>query len=113
MPENCRILKINNPILTNTDLLKIRHMQIPGFKVADVSILYYKNTSLEKAIERLFVEIDNAFENGSNFIILTDKGISENTVAIPSLLAVSAVQQHLVNTKKKDKNFIDIGNRRS
>jgi glutamate synthase (ferredoxin) len=106
VPENCRILKINNPILTNTDLLKIRHMQIPGFKVADVSILYYKNTSLEKAIERLFVEIDNAFENGSNFIILTDKGISENTVAIPSLLAVSAVQQHLVNTKKRTRTSL-------
>jgi len=107
-PENCKILKINNPILTNTDLLKIRNMSIDGFKVTDVSTLYYKNTSLEKAIQRLFSEIDNAFENGANFLILTDKGINENTVAIPSLLAVSAVQQHLVNTKKRTRTSLII-----
>ena len=108
VPDNCKILKINNPILTNTDLLKIRNMKIEGFKVTDVSILYYKNTSLEKAIDRLFVEIDNAFENGANFLILTDKGINENTLAIPSLLAVSAVQQHLVNTKKRTRTSLII-----
>ena len=45
-PENCKVLKVHNPILTNTDLLKIKYMNVPGFKVATVSINYYKNTSL-------------------------------------------------------------------
>ena len=52
-------MRINNPILTETDLLKIKNMKEPGFKVAEVlPITYYKNTSLEKAIDRLFVEVD-------------------------------------------------------
>ena len=50
-PENCKILKVDNPILTCTDLLKIKHMKQPGFKVEVIPITYYKNTSLEKAIE--------------------------------------------------------------
>ena len=59
-PENCKVLKVHNPILTNTDLLKIKYMNVPGFKVATVSINYYKNTSLEKAIDRVFLEVDRA-----------------------------------------------------
>ena len=57
-PENCKNLKINNPILTNTDLLKIKNMNVEGFKVETIPITYYKNTSLEKAIDHLFVEVD-------------------------------------------------------
>ncbi len=100
-PENCRVLKINNPILTSTDLLKIKTMNVEGFKVRVIPILYYKNTSLEKAIEHLFVEADRAYRDGANILILSDRGVDENHVAIPSLLAVSALQQHLVKTKKR------------
>ena len=52
-PENCRVLKINNPILTNTDLMKIKNLKADGFKVEVLPIIYYKNTSLEKAVDRL------------------------------------------------------------
>ncbi|MTK09074.1 MAG: glutamate synthase large subunit [Hungatella sp.] len=99
--ENCKILKVNNPILTCTDLLKIKHMKRPGFKVEVIPITYYKNTSLEKAIDRLFLEADRAHRDGANIIILSDRDIDENHVPIPSLLAVSALQQHLVKTKKR------------
>ena len=99
--ENCQVLKIKNPILTNTDLLKIKHMKKEGFKVGVVPIIYYKNTSLEKAIDRLFVEADRAYRDGTNILILSDRGVDENHVAIPSLLAVSAMQQHLIQTKKR------------
>lgn len=99
--ENCKILKVNNPILTCTDLLKIKHMKKPGFKVEVIPITYYKNTSLEKAIDRLFLEADRAHRDGANIIILSDRDIDENHVPIPSLLAVSALQQHLVKTKKR------------
>ncbi len=99
--ENCQMLKINNPILTNTDLLKIRNMHVAHFKVETIPILFYKNTSLEKAVERLFVQVDRAYREGTNIIILSDRGVDENHMAIPSLLAVSAVHQHLVKTKKR------------
>ena len=100
-PDNCCVLKINNPILTSVDLMKIRNMKKPGFNVATVSLLYYVNTSLEKAVDRLFVECDKAYKKGANIIILSDRGIDENHVAIPSLLAVSAVEQYMVRTKKR------------
>ena len=100
-PENCKNLKINNPILTNTDLLKIKNMKVEGFKVETIPITYYKNTSIEKAIDHIFVEVDRAHREGANIIILSDRGVDENHVAIPSLLAVGAVQHYLVQTKKR------------
>lgn len=99
--ENCQVLKINNPILTNTDMLKIKEMKKDGFQVAVVPITYYKSTSLERAIDRLFVEVDKAYKDGANILVLSDRGVDENHMPIPSLLAVSAVHQHLVNTKKQ------------
>ena len=99
--ENCRVLKINNPILTSTDLMKIKNMNHPGFKVQEIPIIYYKNTSLKKAIDHMYLESDRAYKNGANILILSDRGVDENHVAIPSLLAVSAMQEHLVQTKRR------------
>ena len=99
--ENCRVLKIHNPILTSTDLLKIKNINAPGFKVKVAPLIYYKNTSLKKAIEHLFIMADRAYSEGANILILSDRGVDENHVAIPSLLAVSSLQQHLVKTKKR------------
>ncbi|MBR4720248.1 MAG: glutamate synthase large subunit [Clostridia bacterium] len=99
--ENCRVLQINNPILSGVDLLKIKALSGDGFKVETVSLLYYKNTSLETAVDDLFVKIDKAYKNGANIIILSDRGVDENHIAIPSLLAVSSVEQYLIRTKKR------------
>lgn len=99
--ENCQVLKINHPILTNTDMLKIKHMKKDGFQVAVVPMVYYKSARLERAIDRLFVEVDKAYRDGANILVLSDRGVDENHVPIPSLLAVSAVHQHLVHTKKQ------------
>ena len=100
-PENCRVLRINNPILTNTDMLKIKNLNTENLKAAVVPITYYKNTSLEKAIDRISSRQNKFFRDGANILILSDRGVDENHVAIPSLLAVSAMQQHLVRTKKR------------
>ena len=100
-PENCKVIKVVNPILTSTGLLKLKKMNLPGFKVAVIPMLYYKNTRLSKAIRRLFVEADKACAEGANILILSDRGVDENRLAIPSLLAVSALHQHLVATKKR------------
>ncbi|MEA4993830.1 MAG: glutamate synthase large subunit [Oscillibacter sp.] len=99
--ENCTVLEIHNPILTSLDLLKIRHMNRPGFHVETLSLLYYPGMPLEHALDRLFINCDRAYRQGANILILSDRGVDENHMAIPSLLAVSALQQHLVRTKKR------------
>ena len=99
--ENCRVLEVNNPILTGVDLLKIKALDQPGFKTQTISLLFYKNTSLERALEQLNISVDRAVSEGKNIIILSDRGVDENHVPIPSLLAVSGVEQHLVMTKKR------------
>ena len=99
--ENCKMLKVNNPILTNVDLLKIKNMKQDGFKIAEIPTIYYKNSSLEKAMDYLFIEVDRAIRDGANILILSDRGVDEYHVAMPSLLVLSGLQQHLVRTKKR------------
>lgn len=100
-PENCHVLKIENPILTSTDMLKIKSMKVKGLKTAVIPITYYIGTPLERAIERLFIDADKAYRDGANILILSDRDVDEYHAPIPSLLAVSALQQHLVSTKKR------------
>ncbi len=99
-PENCNVLKIKNPILSDLDLLKISNLKKSGLKVIKVSLCYYKSTPLERAMDHLFVEVDRAYKDGANILILSDRGVDENHMAIPSLLGVAAVHHHLVATKK-------------
>ncbi len=99
-PENCHVLKIENPILTDLDLLKIAALGKEGFHVARVSTLYYKGTPMERVLRHLAVEVDKAYRQGANVLILTDRGVDENHVALPSLLAVAYVHKYLVDTKK-------------
>ncbi|MCI8990185.1 MAG: glutamate synthase large subunit [Lawsonibacter sp.] len=98
---NCAMLQLPSPILTSVELMKLRHMDRPRFKVETLSLLYYKGSPLETAVEQLFVTADRAYRKGANILILSDRGVDENHMAIPSLLAVSALQKHLVRTKKR------------
>lgn len=100
-PENCHVLKIENPILTETDMLKIKSFQNNGLKTAVIPITYYIGSSLEKAVERLYRDADKAYREGANILILSDRDVDEYHAPIPSLLAVSALQQYLVKTKKR------------
>ena len=100
-PENCHVLKVDNPILTSTDMLKIKSMKVDGLKTAVIPMTYYIGTTIEKAIERLFIDADKAYRDGANILILSDRDVDEYRASIPSLLAVAALQQHLVSTKKR------------
>ena len=97
---NCHVLKIENPILADLDLLKIENMKKDGFRVSRVSTLFYKGTPMKRVISHLFLEVDKAYRQGTNILILSDRGVDENHVAMPSLLATAAVHKHLVDTKK-------------
>ncbi len=99
--QNCHVLRVDNPILANTDMLKIKYMNEPGLKTEVIPITYYKNTSLKNAIRQLFIRADKAYRDGANILILSDREVDEYHVPIPSLLAVSALQQHLVATRKR------------
>ncbi|MCR4647302.1 MAG: glutamate synthase large subunit [Oscillospiraceae bacterium] len=100
-PENCHVLKVENPILSETDMLKIKALHVPGLRAAVIPITFYIGTTLERAIEQLFIEADRAYRDGANILILSDRDVDESRCAIPSLLAVAALQQHLVSTKKR------------
>lgn len=99
-PENCQVLKVENPILSDLDMLKIMTMNKPGFKVEKVPIIFYKSTPIDRVIDQLCIEVDKAYRKGVNVLVLSDRGVDENHVALPSLLAVAAVHKHLVQTKK-------------
>ncbi len=97
--------QVTNPpidaILTGIDMLKIKNLRRGGLRTAVVSLLYYRNTPVKKALDRLFVQVDKAYKNGASIIVLSDRGVDETHVAIPSLLAVSAMEQYLIRTKKR------------
>ncbi|MBR6215461.1 MAG: glutamate synthase subunit alpha, partial [Spirochaetaceae bacterium] len=107
--SNCRVLEINNPILTGTDLIKISVLNQPGLRAKTVSLLMSfpdlasDGKTLAAALDNLFAQIDSAYAEGFNIIILSDRGVDEKHAAIPSLLAVSAVEQYLIRTKKRTK----------
>ncbi|MDD5810524.1 MAG: glutamate synthase large subunit [Treponema sp.] len=104
--KNCKVLEINNPILTGVDLLKIATLNQDGLKAKKISLLVdLKNLNgdqwLAESLDNLFKEIDSSYADGYNIMILSDRGVDETHAAIPSLLAVSAVEQYLIKTKKR------------
>ncbi len=99
--ENCRLLQIDSPILTEMELEKIKALDEPNLKSQVISLLYYENTPLSTVLDRLFLSIEKAYHQGANVIILSDRGVDESHLPIPSLLAVAAVEQYLVSTKKR------------
>ncbi len=102
--RNCRVLEINNPILTGTDLIKIAALNQPGLRTKTLSILFELSNpcgNLETALDNLFSQIDAAYAEGYNIIILSDRGVDETHAAIPAILATSAVEQYLIRTKKR------------
>lgn len=98
---NCKVLEVNNPILDARDMDKIQNLKKEGFQSATISLLFYRGMPLQEALHHLFIECDRLYRDGANILILSDKGVDESHMAIPSLLAVSALEHHLVQTKKR------------
>lgn len=95
-PGSCRKIRLQTPLLTKKELEKLRKNRVHGYRSATISILFDKNGDLEKALQNLFSEADNQIKQGVTFLILSDRGVSESKVAIPSLLAVSGLHHHLI-----------------
>ncbi len=98
-PEQCHQISLRSPILDSRDLAKIRATTEGVFEPMTLSLLWPSNFGegwLAKAVERLCKAAVQAIDDGANVLILSDRGCDATRVAIPSLLALSAVQQHLV-----------------
>ncbi len=102
----CKLIKFRSPIITNTDLGKIKNLDQTQFSHGIIPMLFPADANdpgkaLEKAIAEMCRKAEESVDRGHNFIILSDRGISQTMVPIPSLLAVSAIHHHLINTKKR------------
>ena len=102
-PDNCTVLELPSPVLTEDDLSRIRNMGHPAFAVRTISLLYRREMSLRAALDRLFADCDRACSDNINILILSDRGVDRNNLAVPSLLAVSALEQHLIHIRKRTK----------
>ena len=98
---NSAVLELPSPVLTEEELERIRRMDHPDFSVRTVSLLYDKSGSLRDALESFFAVCDQACRDHINILILSDRGVRADKMAIPSLLAVSALEQHLIHIKKR------------
>ncbi len=103
-PEHCHQLKLSHPILTNDDIHLLKNSSIRDFRVSTVSILFPTTGhigSLQRAINSVCREVETRIDSGDSLIILSDRGVTEEKTAIPSLLAISAIHHYLVNRGKR------------
>jgi glutamate synthase (NADPH/NADH) large chain len=104
MPEHCKMVGLSSPILTNRELDLLVHLEYKGFKAETLPMLFDPKlgaAGLEKALEELCHAAESAVDKGNNYIVLTDRGVDKDHVAIPSLLAVSAVHHYLIDRRKR------------
>ena len=98
-PEQCRQLKVSEPILRDAELAKIKEMDRNGIRSATLSILFRPGDgagALERAMELLCRQASEAIEEGNEILVLSDKGVNAEHAPIPSLMAVAGVHHHLI-----------------
>jgi len=106
VPDHCKKLKINNPIISNEDLDKIKFIKNKNFKTASVSALYdviKGHNGIEEALDKMVKDVNSFVDQGYNIIIISDRGVSKDRGAIPILLACSNVHHVLMKAKKRSK----------
>ncbi|MGA1600929.1 MAG: glutamate synthase large subunit [Prochlorothrix sp.] len=104
VPESCRLIELETPILTNQQLAKLKHINQPGFKAQTLDILFPAaagTQGLESALAHLYSQADAAIEAGVNLIILSDRNLSATQAPIPALLAVAGLHHHLIRNGKR------------
>jgi glutamate synthase (NADPH/NADH) large chain/glutamate synthase (ferredoxin) len=103
-PEHCRMLEIDQPILSNEELEQLRQADVPGFRGTTLRTLFPAKAgpaALEQRLEELFIEAERAVDHGFTVLVLSDRGVDGENAPIPALLAVSAVHHHLIRTGKR------------
>ena len=103
-PIHAKLIKFDDPIITNTDLGKIKDLQHEQFSHATIPMVFPVKDGVEgfkKAFDNLLKQAEKAVDDKKNFIILSDRLVSEKFAPIPSLLAVAAVHHHLIQAQKR------------
>ncbi|MBN2613291.1 MAG: glutamate synthase large subunit [Bacteroidales bacterium] len=105
-PAHCKLIKFKSPIVSNTDLGKIKNLDQKEYSHTVIPMLFPAGSkdsgkALETALENMCMKAEEAVDKGHNFIILSDRDFDERYAPIPSILAVSAVHHHLINVKKR------------
>jgi len=103
-PLHCRTLRIDHPVLRNSELAKIKASEVDGVKARTISTLFPVSGgvhALDEALDRIRNQASQAIENGFTLIILSDRGVDEDNSYVPSLLATSAVHHHLIRERNR------------
>ena len=99
-PEHCRQLRLEFPIVSNRELAKIKALDRPGLKAVTLPTLFPGSEpvgALERAVEALCQKATQAIRDQSaTILILSDRGVNDHMIQIPSLLATAAVHHHLI-----------------
>ena len=102
--SNCKMVRLPQPVLTNTQLDILCNIRYKGFKTQKLAMLFeiaQGEEGLRKALDDLCHQAEASVDEGVNYIILSDRDIDEKHAAIPSLLAVSAVHHYLISVGKR------------
>ena len=102
--SNCKMVRLPQPVLTNTQLDILCNIRYKGFNTTKLPLLFEVSkgeAGLKEAIDELCRKAEESVDNGINYIILSDRDIDKDHAAIPSLLAVSAVHHYLINIGKR------------
>ncbi|MDR1344291.1 MAG: glutamate synthase large subunit, partial [Tannerellaceae bacterium] len=110
-PDQCKMVRLQSPVITNEDLDILTHLGYKGFKTITIPLLFAATEGtegLEKAIDSLCVQAEKAVDEGYNYIILSDRGVTGKQAPVPSLLALSAIHHHLIDKRKRMQTAIVI-----
>ena len=102
--SHCKMVRLNHPILTNTQLDLLCNIRYKGFKSIKLPTLFDAEkgcAGLKAALDELCKQAEQSVTDGVNYIILSDRNVDEKKAVIPSLLAVSAVHHHLISVQKR------------
>ena len=102
--SHCKMVRLNHPILSNTQLDILCNIRYKGFKTVKLPMLFEvskRKAGLQEALNRLCKMAEESVTEGVNYIVLTDREVDATHAVIPSLLAVSAVHHHLISVGKR------------
>lgn len=108
-PQSCHQIKLSSPIMTDDELHRIRNLDTEGFRTCTLSLLYDPSKGskgISQCMKSIYQEIDEKFEQDFDIFILSDRGVDAEHAAIPSLLAVSGMQNY--TTKRSIRTQLSI-----
>jgi len=103
-PDHVKMVRFRNPVISNTYFQVVKNLRYKGFSASNLHMHFDARKGaegLKNAVDQLCLDAEKAVDVGKNYIILSDRGITENTAPIPSLMAVSAVHHHLIEKRKR------------